>query len=147
MTVFGNKASMHRLFAEQICAEYRIPVEGRGRKVDEWKLRPEAFDNHWWDGLVGCAVAASIEGVEIGSGDGQVKRVRVRLSDLRNAKTVKPEEVRTEDPPSPAESADQSQAPARAPKKTQTAQAAPAAPATKPRRMRLSEMMQGRRSR
>jgi hypothetical protein len=33
--------------------------------VDEWKLRPAASDNHWLDGVVGCAVAASIQGATL----------------------------------------------------------------------------------
>ena len=37
-------------------------TEGRGRTVDEWKLRAAAVDNHWLDCLVGCAVAASVQG-------------------------------------------------------------------------------------
>ena len=39
-----------------------MKTEGRGRTVDEWKLRAAAVDNHWLDCLVGCAVAASIQG-------------------------------------------------------------------------------------
>ena len=31
-----------------------------GRKVDEWKMRPAAHDNHWFDGVVGCAVARTL---------------------------------------------------------------------------------------
>ena len=48
-------------------AEYRVKTEGRGRKVDEWKMRPEASDNHWLDGIVGAAVAASMLGASIPS--------------------------------------------------------------------------------
>ncbi|TXH50107.1 MAG: hypothetical protein E6Q97_21070 [Desulfurellales bacterium] len=62
-TLFGQKAHEHRLIAEHFTAEVRVRTEGRGRKVDEWKLRPDRPDNHWFDGLVGSAVAASIEGV------------------------------------------------------------------------------------
>ena len=40
--------------ADHITSEYRVKTEGRGRTVDEWKLRPERGDNHWFDGLVGC---------------------------------------------------------------------------------------------
>ena len=46
-----------------LTAEYRVKTEGRGRTVDEWKMRPERSDNHWLDCLVGCAVAASMQGV------------------------------------------------------------------------------------
>jgi hypothetical protein len=84
LTIYGSgkDSGAHRLFAEQCCAEYRIPVTGRGRTVDEWKLRPEGFDNHWWDGLVGCAAAASMLGVSIGAGDQQApRRARMKLSD------------------------------------------------------------------
>ena len=45
--------------------ECRVTTEGRGRTVDEWKLRVAGLDNHWLDGLVGSGVAASIQGVEL----------------------------------------------------------------------------------
>jgi len=61
--LFGEKAHEHRLIAEHFTAEARVRTEGRGRKVDEWKIKPDRPDNHWFDGLVGSAVAASIEGV------------------------------------------------------------------------------------
>jgi hypothetical protein len=56
---------LHTLLAEHLSSEYRVKTEGRGRKVDEWKLRPEASDNHWLDGIVGAAVAASILGASL----------------------------------------------------------------------------------
>ena len=62
LSLFGRDAEAHRLLAEQLTAEYRVKTEGRGRVVDEWRMRPEAHDNHWLDGIVGCAVAASIQG-------------------------------------------------------------------------------------
>jgi len=74
-----------QLSAGHVTAKYRVKTEGRGRVVDEWKLRPEASDNHWFDGIVGCAVAASIEGAVL-PGTQEVaaaKRERIRLSDLK----------------------------------------------------------------
>ncbi|MEX2287740.1 MAG: terminase gpA endonuclease subunit [Planctomycetaceae bacterium] len=65
LSPFGNRPEQHRLFAHRLAAEYRVKTEGRGRTVDEWKLRPERGDNHWFDCLVGCAVAASIQGVSL----------------------------------------------------------------------------------
>ena len=62
LSLFGDNPDLHRLFAEHITAEYRVKTEGRGRTVDEWKLRVAAVDNHWLDCLVGCAVGASIMG-------------------------------------------------------------------------------------
>ena len=61
LTLFG-KPSAHRLFVDHLMSEYRVATEGRGRTVDEWKIRPERSDNHWFDCLVGCAVAASMQG-------------------------------------------------------------------------------------
>ncbi|MCX7670278.1 MAG: phage terminase large subunit family protein, partial [Anaerolineae bacterium] len=80
LSLFGDKPETHRLFAEHVTAEYRVKTEGRGRTVDEWKPRPERGDNHWFDGLVGCAVAASIQGVVLPGTDGQVAAKRERVS-------------------------------------------------------------------
>jgi len=68
-----------------LTAEYRIRTEGRGRTVDEWKLRPERSDNHWFDGIVGCAVAASIQGSTLLGTDVRTSkpRRRLKLSDLQ----------------------------------------------------------------
>ena len=51
----------HDLLCEHLTSEYPVRVEGRGRVVDEWKSAGR--ENHWLDCLVGCAVAASIQGV------------------------------------------------------------------------------------
>jgi hypothetical protein len=85
LSLYGRDPVAHQLFAEHLTAEYRVKTEGRGRVVDEWKLRPDAHDNHWLDGIVGCAVAASIEGAVL-PGTQEVaapKRERIKLSDLR----------------------------------------------------------------
>jgi len=80
LSLFGDKPEMHRLFAEHLTAEYRVKTEGRGRTVDEWKMRPERSDNHWLDCLVGCAVAASMQGVVLPGTDGQAPAKRERVS-------------------------------------------------------------------
>jgi hypothetical protein len=61
----GSHADQHRLLADHLTAEYRVRTEGRGRSVDEWKMRPERADNHGLDCLVGSAVAASMLGAEL----------------------------------------------------------------------------------
>ncbi len=85
VSLYGRDPVAHQLFAEHLTAEYRVKTEGRGRVVDEWKLRPEAPDNHWLDGIVGCAVAASIEGAVLpGTQSGATPmRERIRLSALK----------------------------------------------------------------
>ncbi|WP_208093764.1 hypothetical protein, partial [Escherichia coli] len=71
--------------SEHLTAEYKVRTEGRGRVVDEWKQKPHQPDNHWLDGIVGCAVAASIQGASLpGTGTESVqKRQRIKLSELR----------------------------------------------------------------
>ncbi|MDW8244735.1 MAG: hypothetical protein RMJ88_16125, partial [Thermogemmata sp.] len=85
LSLFGDKLQMHRLFAEHLTAEYRVKTEARCRTVDEWKPRPERGDNPWFDGLVGCAVAASIQGVVLPGTDGRepAKRGRVSFKQLQ----------------------------------------------------------------
>ncbi|WP_029630451.1 terminase gpA endonuclease subunit [Zavarzinella formosa] len=58
------EAQDHRLFADHLSSEYPV-VAGveSGRKVGEWKLRPNR-DNDWWDCLVGCCVGASLGGLQ-----------------------------------------------------------------------------------
>jgi hypothetical protein len=88
LSLFGRDPEVHRLLAEHLTSEYRVKTEGRGRVVDEWKLRPEASENHWLDCLVGCAVAASIQGAVLPGTDMRAvpKRARVRLSELQRSK-------------------------------------------------------------
>jgi hypothetical protein len=76
------------MLAEQLTAEYFVKTEGRGRTVDEWKMRPEQSDNHWLDCLVGAAVAASMQGAVLFGTDGVAspKRKAIRLSDVQRFK-------------------------------------------------------------
>ena len=80
LSLFGNSPDQHRLLAEHLSAEYRVKTEGRGRTVDEWKMRPERGDNHWFDGLVGCAVAASMQGVSLQGTEAVPTPARQRVS-------------------------------------------------------------------
>ncbi|MBK9187340.1 MAG: hypothetical protein IPM33_00125 [Phycisphaerales bacterium] len=64
-----------------------MKTEGRGRTVDEWKLRVDGLDNHWLDCLVGTAVAASMHGAVLFGTDAHVeRRPRLRLSSLQGAR-------------------------------------------------------------
>ena len=75
----------HRLLSEHLTAEYRVKTEGRGRQVDEWKLRKPGLDNHWLDCLVGCTVAASMQGCVLFGTDAKrdPSRGRIKLSALQ----------------------------------------------------------------
>ncbi|HKQ49680.1 MAG TPA: terminase gpA endonuclease subunit, partial [Phycisphaerae bacterium] len=84
LTLFGRKPELHRLLAEHLTSEYRVTTEGRGRTVEEWKLRVDGSDNHWLDGVVGCAVAASIQGVELAEMKiHQPVRKRISFADMQ----------------------------------------------------------------
>ena len=85
LSLFESLPEQHRLLAEHLTAEYRVRTEGRGRTVDEWKIRPEQADNHWLDCLVGCAVAAGTAGCVLFGTEqsGDKPKSRVRLSSLR----------------------------------------------------------------
>jgi len=92
LSLFGTpgKPDPHRLLGEHLTSEYRVKTEGRGRTVDEWKVRASGggLDNHWLDCLVGAAVAASMEGAVLFGADQRTPaaRPRVRLSSIQGAK-------------------------------------------------------------
>ncbi len=85
MALFGREAREHQLFAEHLTAEYPVQTEGRGRTVDEWKVRKVGLDNHWLDCAVGVAVAASMQGAGLfGAGDLKKRsRRKVKLSEIQ----------------------------------------------------------------
>lgn len=85
LSLYGRDGTAHRLLAEHLTAEYCVRTEARGRVVDEWKLKAIRPDNHWLDCLVGCAVAASMQGVKLfGTESVQqgATRKRLKLSEL-----------------------------------------------------------------
>ena len=83
LSFFGHEPKVHQMLSEHLAAEYRIKTVANGRTVDEWKLRASRPDNHWFDCLVGAAVAASVEGVELASLQTRQlpKRPVIKLSD------------------------------------------------------------------
>ena len=84
-------AGEHRLLAEHLTAEYRVRTQGRGRELDEWKIRKPGTDNHWLDCLVGCAVLASMRGAILFGTESRRKPGPRRF--------FSPEELAEQDPP------------------------------------------------
>jgi hypothetical protein len=86
LSLWGRQSEAHRLIAEHLTAEVPVKTQGRNRTLHEWKPRANAFDNHWFDCLVGCVVGAAMCGVTLPGVDvGLVRRHprgRVRLSTL-----------------------------------------------------------------
>ena len=70
LALHAGSRSRHRMLAEQLTSEYATPGEGRGRKVEVWKLRPGRPDNHLLDCAVGCAVAGAMDGCSLLAGGG-----------------------------------------------------------------------------
>ncbi|MDR0390377.1 MAG: phage terminase large subunit family protein [Planctomycetaceae bacterium] len=85
LSIYGRDAKRHQLLSEHLIAEYRVRTTANGRTVDEWKNRVSNPDNHWFDCLVGCAVAASIQGAELVTlqTPKTPARPKIRLSDLQ----------------------------------------------------------------
>jgi len=75
LSLYGRAAERHRLLSEHLAAEYSVRTEGRGRTVDEWKIKLSGADNHWFDCLVGAAVGASMQGA---APPGMTRAVKVR---------------------------------------------------------------------
>jgi len=85
LSLFGDSPGAHALFAEHMTAEFRVRTTAQGRQVDEWKLRNRNRDNHWFDCVVGAAVAASIDGSELAgvAPPKRKKRKRISLSEIQ----------------------------------------------------------------
>lgn len=79
LSLFKADPVQHRLISDHMAAEYPTIVEAKGRTVEEWKLKPEKPDNHWFDCLVGCCVGGSMLGVSLGDKPQKKRRRITRL--------------------------------------------------------------------
>lgn len=79
MTIYKGSQSHHKMLAEQLTAEFpRREPTSAGGEVDIWEKKPGKSDEHFWDCLVGCAVAASTEGASLEHEPAATKRKRPR---------------------------------------------------------------------
>ena len=88
LTLFGD-AKEHRMLAEHLRAEYAVPTQGQGRKLNEWAANPGKPDNHLFDCLVGATVGASIAGAKFAPAERERKnkeRRRIKCSELQQRK-------------------------------------------------------------
>jgi hypothetical protein len=90
LSLFGKSAGPHEMLSEHLAAEYSEPAMLKGDTFDKWQLRPDRSDNHLLDCVVGCAVAASVCGLLIPTGD-QPAKVElppkpIKLSELQKQK-------------------------------------------------------------
>ena len=87
LTLYGSRPYEHELYAEHMTAEFRVRTQGRGRTVDEWKLRPDRSDNHWLDCTVGCAVLASSMGCALPENRQDTSRRVISLRRIEDGKS------------------------------------------------------------
>ena len=88
VSLFGDDPQTHEMLAAHLAAEIPVRVTANGRSVEEWRSRPGTSANHWLDGLVMNAAAASLCGVMLpGSTDARpAPKPKLRLSDLQKGR-------------------------------------------------------------
>jgi hypothetical protein len=79
-SLFGQEPGEHSLFADHCCAERAVWVEAKGLGRYEWEWKEGRPDNHWWDCLIGSAVAASRIGCAIPGTGVPVPRPEERMT-------------------------------------------------------------------
>jgi hypothetical protein len=89
MRFYGKNPYDHEMISEHCWAETSTPKMLRGSTFDKWNQRPHRPDNHLWDCLIGCAVAASVEGITFASsptgasgGGAEPSKPKMKFSDL-----------------------------------------------------------------
>lgn len=87
---YGADAGHHEMIAHHAAAEASSPITARGTTFDKWTVRPHGPDNHYFDCLTGCAVAASNHGLKF-SATGEPEAAignaaPVRLSEIQRAR-------------------------------------------------------------
>ena len=66
ITLYGKPPSpMHDLFFDHLMGEFKVATNGRGRDVEEWRLKPGKPDNHLLDGLYMAMIGASMCGAGV----------------------------------------------------------------------------------
>lgn len=80
LTLWGRESELHRPLADHLVAEEKEDIEAKssGRVVTAWSLRRPGIDNHWFDGIVGAAVGASMEGCSLPGMPKGPRAVRVK---------------------------------------------------------------------
>ena len=88
LSLYKASPTHHRQLADHVISEPYTRTSGQGRELIEFKPPVAGRDNHFFDCLVGSAVAASIAGVSALGHDvpKQAKRKRIRLSDIQKQK-------------------------------------------------------------
>lgn len=88
LTIYGKDTEPHDLLFDHLSSEYSVQTSGPYGTCHEWKAFPGA-ENHWFDCLVGAAIAASLEGVcRPGAAAGE-RMGRKKWKTLREARAMR----------------------------------------------------------
>jgi hypothetical protein len=83
LSLFGLKSGIHQMFSEHLTNEDVVMVQAGENKVYEWSEKVNSPDNHFFDCMVGCAVAASFIGIKKPHEKDDVARKRRRAKVYR----------------------------------------------------------------
>lgn len=87
----------HFMLADHCVAEYRERKPAKGRYVDEWRMKPGLVDNHLWDCVVGCCVAASTIGIRWQAGLGIADNVTMPANQTKHTEKTITQKRQTRD--------------------------------------------------
>lgn len=65
ISLYGSSEIEHEMFSQHATSHRPIEAGSDQDKWTEWVMKPGVTRDDLWDGVVGCAVAASIEGCEL----------------------------------------------------------------------------------
>lgn len=87
VTLYGDRPAEHELLGIHLASEYPTATTANGNTVNDWQRRPDR-ENHLLDCLIGCSIAAGMEGLSpLASFGGGVKppkkRQVVTMSELQ----------------------------------------------------------------
>ncbi|WP_417396909.1 terminase gpA endonuclease subunit [Gimesia chilikensis] len=84
-TLYDAKPHLHKMISEQLMGEYPIDMtnDNSGVSKREWHEYPDKRDNHFLDTVVGCCVAASMEGIKVPEiQDGEIEKPKKKKISL-----------------------------------------------------------------
>lgn len=87
LSLFGDKPEPHRLFADHQVSELPVAVDAKGRRVVEWRQQV-GVDNDWLDSVVGCHVAASVQGVALHERAKPTKRKVITFAEAAKTRKI-----------------------------------------------------------
>jgi hypothetical protein len=88
--VFGGDGDDHSMWAAHMSCEAPTLISANGRSVNQWDYAGSSHDNHYWDTVVMCVLAASISGASVPGTQQtvEVPRTVVKASEVQRLKRL-----------------------------------------------------------